>query len=140
MNSQKLSKIKQDIGDWAQNLEIVLYGSQVKNEDTDSSDIDLAVISRNSSLEENISLQKSLFQYSTDLYDIRVFELLPIHIQISIIQNYIVLFGDILEISEYFYPFRKKWDDVKHRILSNQFKDLQERIELRNHYEKVKMK
>ncbi|WP_290723454.1 hypothetical protein [Archaeoglobus sp.] len=30
--------------------------------------------------------------------------------------DYIVLFGDELEISEYFYYWRKIWDNVKHRI------------------------
>jgi len=63
-------------------------------------------------------------------FDVRVFELFPIDIQISIIQNYEVLFGDPLEISEYFYEFRKKWDDCKHRILSNQFSSYHERLSL----------
>ena len=63
-------------------------------------------------------------------FDVRVFELFPIDIQISIVQNYEVLFGDPLEISEYFYSFRKKWDDCKYRILSNQFSSYNERLSL----------
>ena len=63
-------------------------------------------------------------------FDIRIFELFPIDIKISIVQNYEVLFGDPLEISEYFYEFRKKWDDCKHRILTNQFSSYREKLSL----------
>ncbi len=60
------------------------------------------------------------------LYDIRVFEMLPLHIQINIIKNHLVLFGDELELSEYFYFYRKLWNDVKQRIAENQFQDSKE--------------
>jgi hypothetical protein len=68
-------------------------------------------------------------------FDVRVFELFPIDIKISIIQNYEVIFGDPLEISEYFYHVRKKWDDCKHRILSNQFSSYRERLSLLEYYQ-----
>ncbi len=44
--------------------------------------------------------------------------------------NYQVVFRDPLEISEYFYSFRKKWDDCKYRIFSNQFSSYSERLSL----------
>ncbi|MGV9197936.1 MAG: nucleotidyltransferase domain-containing protein [Promethearchaeia archaeon] len=92
-------------------FDAVLYGSVIDKAMRPTSDIDIAVLT-----------------YSGN--DLRVFELLPIYIQISIVENYQVIFGDILEISEYFYKFRKKWDDCKHRILSNQFKSYKERLSL----------
>ena len=95
-----------------------------------SLDIDIAVISRNKNKKENIELQKMILGKYPRQFDIRIFELLPIYIQISIIENYKVIFGDPLEISEYFYYFRKKWDDCKYRILSNQFSSYHERLSL----------
>ena len=73
-------------------------------------------------------LQEELLGKLPLKYEIRIFELLPIHIQISIIENFKVIFGDLLEISEYFYQFRKKWDDCKDKILSNQFVSYKERV------------
>jgi hypothetical protein len=110
--------------------EIVIYGSQVEGGIRPDSDIDIAVITRESKIENNIEIQKELLGMYPLNFDVRVFELFPIYIQISIIENYKVLFGDILEISEYFYSFRKKWDDCKHRILSNQFSSYRERLNL----------
>lgn len=50
-----------------------------------------------------------------DRYDLRVFELLPIHVQAEVVQRHSVVFGDPREIGEYFYPIRRRWNDVRHR-------------------------
>ena len=110
--------------------EVILFGSIVEGGFRAESDIDIGVISRNRNQMHNIKLQKELLGQFPIKFDVRVFELFPIDIQISIIQNYEVLFGDPLEISEYFYEFRKKWDDCKHRLLSNQFSSYHERLSL----------
>ena len=60
--------------------------------------------------------------------------LFPIHVKYSVIQNHIVILGDPLEISEYFYIFRKKWNDAKFRILSNQYTSHEEHLELIENY------
>lgn len=45
-------------------------------------------------------------------YDIRFFEELPLYIQINVIENNKILFAkDIYELYEYFYYFRKLWED-----------------------------
>lgn len=95
-----------------------------------NSDIDIAILSRNQNKDYNVKLQKDLLGMFPLKFDIRVFELFPIYIQISIIENHIVLFGNPLEISEYFYLYRKRWDDCKHRMLSNQFSSYRERLSL----------
>jgi len=53
-------------------------------------------------------------------------------------KNYKVLFGDEVEISEYFYFYRKLWADSKHRIFDNQFKNLKEQKEKREKWLEVK--
>ncbi|MBN1215155.1 MAG: nucleotidyltransferase domain-containing protein [Candidatus Lokiarchaeota archaeon] len=126
----RIEEIKERFKSIANNHDIILYGSVVNNNKRPNSDIDIAVISYLKNKEELKKLQFNLFSLASRKYDIRVFELLPIYIQISIIQNYKVIFGNLLEISEYFYIYRKKWDDCKYRILSNQFKNYQERLTL----------
>lgn len=108
----------------------VLYGSAVNNTMRPTSDVEIAVLTYSNDREENMEIQWDLFGIAPLIYDIRVFELFPIYIRISIIENYQVIFGNNVEISEYFYKFRKKWDDCKHRILSNQFESYKERLAL----------
>lgn len=130
-------KIKQDLIALKEKFDTILFGSFLENAMRPNSDIDISIISYNSRLEENIVLQKEILGKFPLIYDIRVFELYPIHIKIQIINNYEVVFGNILEISEYFYQYRKKWDDMKHRILENQFSSYRERLSLMENYSKL---
>lgn len=134
MNLPTLEDIKKILEKLEETYEIVLYGSYIENSMRPTSDIDISVLTRLQDKQKNKLIQYDLFGVAPLKYDIRVFELLPIFIQISIIKNYKVIFGDPLEISEYFYYFRKKWDDCKNRILSNQFSSLQERLNLMKSY------
>ncbi|TFG02985.1 MAG: DNA polymerase subunit beta [Promethearchaeota archaeon] len=135
MNLPTLEDIKKTLEKLEETYEIVLYGSYIENSMRPTSDIDISVLTHLQDKQKNKLIQYDLFSVAPLKYDIRVFELLPIFIQISIIKNYKVIFGDPLEISEYFYYFRKKWDDCKNRILSNQFSSLQERLNLMKYYQ-----
>ena len=97
-------------------FEAVIFGSYVTGEFRDGSDIDVAVITRAKDRRKNMEIQKRLFSLARSPYDLRVFELLPIKVKASVMDDYIVLFGDELEVSEYFYQWRKMWEDVKRRI------------------------
>ena len=130
MKSDELGNIRERLKFLKNKYDAVVYGSYVEGSMRPNSDIDIAVISHETSKEQNVKLQEELLGKFPLKYDIRIFELLPIYIQISIVENYQVIFGDPLEISEYFYSFRKKWDDCKHRILSNQFSSYHERLSL----------
>lgn len=131
MKLPKIEEMKEILVLLKEKYEVILFGSAVEGGMRPESDIDIGVITRNKSKNQNIEIQKSLLGKIPLKFDIRVFELYPIDIQISIIKNYKVIFGDQLEISEYFYYFRKKWDDCKHRILSNQFSSYRERLLLK---------
>ena len=50
----------------------------------------------------------------------RVFEFLPLKVKASVMEGYKILFGNPLEISEYFYFWRKMWNDSRHRIGYNE--------------------
>ncbi len=108
-------QIKEDLKPLAK-YEVVLFGSYVSGEYREGSDIDIAVITRTRDERKNISILKELFTRVSSVYDLRIFELLPLKVKASIMENYTVVFGDEIEISEYFYYWRKLWDDLKHRI------------------------
>jgi len=130
MKSLEIEELRENLRSLKEKYDVILYGSHVEGGTRPNSDIDIAVISLEKNVEKNIELQEKLLGKFPLTFDIRVFELFPIYIQISIIDNYKIVFGDILEISEYFYSVRKKWDDCKHRILSNQFSSHRERLAL----------
>ena len=130
MKSLEIEELRENLRVLKEKYDVILYGSHVGGGTRPNSDIDIAVISNEKNVEKNMELQEKLLGKFPLTFDVRVFELFPIYIQIYIIDNYKVVFGDILEISEYFYSIRKKWDDCKHRILSNQFSSHRERLAL----------
>jgi len=130
MISVEFGYIREKLDFLKEKYDVVIFGSFVNGEMRPKSDIDIAVITYRTDKEINIKIQKNLFGKAPLKFEIRVFELLPIYIQFSIIENYRVVYGDLLEISEYFYQFRKKWDDCKNRILKNQFKNISEKLQL----------
>ena len=130
----KKKQIKQDLKKLGDQYEIVMFGSHISGGARPNSDIDIAIITRVQDKQKNINIWKDILAYNVKPYDIKIFELLPLRIKISIIQNYVVLFGDALEISEYFYKYRKLWDDCKHRIFANQFKNSEAKKDQRKKY------
>ena len=98
----------------------------------------MAVITKIRDEKENILIQKRIAAKVRPIYDVRVFELLPLKVKASVFSNYIVLFGDELEISEYFYFWRKMWEDAKHRISYHRsYRDKMDAIERGKKLEKV---
>ncbi len=125
---KSLSEIRRDL-EPLRDYWVVVYGSYARNQCTPRSDIDVAVITKIRDPNANIKILWTLFSKIKPGYDVRIFELLPLPIKINVINNYIVIFGDPLDISEYFYFYRKLWKDVKPRYLANQFKSYKEILE-----------
>jgi len=129
MNSKpSLAQIKNDLSE-LKNFEVAIYGSYATDVFTSRSDIDIAIITREKNPEKNIKIWKECLGKAAKLYHINVFELLPLPVKKNIMDNHIVVFGDKLEISEYFYHFRKLWEDIKIRYYENQFSSFREKIE-----------
>ena len=110
-----LKKIKEDLKPLSK-YEVVLFGSYVNGEFRESSDIDVAVITRKKNFNKNVKILKDILGKVKPIYDLRIFELLPLKVKANVINNYIVVFGDELEISEYFYYWRKFCEDFKYRL------------------------
>jgi hypothetical protein len=88
----------------------------------------VSVITQINNRQKNLQIWSKLLEKKPFNYDIRIFELMPLFLQIEIIKNYSVLFGDPLEISEYFYQYRKIWKDMVNRYESNQYQNLDEKL------------
>ena len=112
-------------------LAVLLFGSVLEEKDHVQSDIDIAlVVPGYSSFYydcEGISKEKvkssdvlmkvfrEIDTVSKDL-DVHIFEDLSLHIKTDIIENHeIVYASDELGMYEYFFNYRKLWDDQKHR-------------------------
>ena len=117
--------------------EVVLFGSCVTGDATLRSDIDIAVLTRDRDEKKNSKIWFYLLGKNPPVYDLKIFELLPLHIKAEVMDNYIVIFGDSLEISEYFYYYRKLWKDVKFRYEENRITTHAERLKGLENFKKI---
>lgn len=91
-------------------LGIVVYGSIAKGEENERSDIDVCIIAPN---EDSSKIFKETLPLN---YDIKIFELMPLYLKMEVIENHKIIYTkNICELYEYFYFFRKLWNDQKHR-------------------------
>jgi predicted nucleotidyltransferase len=124
-----IEKLKKDFEEFKDRVfGILLYGSYAKDEYTKRSDIDICLVG----VDKDTYME--ILGKLGNKYDIKIFEELPLYIQIDIIKNHKVIFGDELELSEYFYKFRKIWRDMEKRIRENQFKSVREKVMLRRRF------
>ena len=129
-NSNFLIEIKKSLNK-LDKFWVVVYGSVLSNYYIPhKSDIDIAIITQKKDKPSNIIIWKNTWGVFSESFDIKIFELLPLNIKIEVIESYQVIFGNPLEISEYFYHYRAIWKDMVYRIESNRFKSIQEKITL----------
>ena len=135
---KSLNEIKRDLQPF-QNYWVVLYGSYVTGTYTPRSDIDVAIITKEKDPRRNRRILFKLLSKVKSDYDLRIFELLPLHIKAEVMDNYIVVFGDPLDIAEYFYFYRKIWKDMKWRYLENQYSTYKEILDGIKRWKKIVM-
>ncbi len=110
-----INRIREDLS-FLSDKEVVIFGSFVRGDFGPTSDIDIAIITRDKDKKKNLEIRIEALGRAPKCYDIHIFEELPLALKGIVIENYIVLFGDPLEIGMYFYHFRKLWEDFRHRI------------------------
>ena len=123
-----LKAIRRDLG-VLQDYDVVLFGSYVRDEARPGSDIDVAVITHSRDQDQNYTILQGFLGIAPQLYDIKVYELLPLKIQVAIADEFVPVFGDALDLSEYFYSYRKLWDDCKARVFANMFHSYKEKLQ-----------
>lgn len=127
-NSISIQQIKGDLN-FLKNKWVIVFGSWLSNYYMpERSDIDVAILSRNQNRGNNLQFWADIIGNAPSNYDLRVFEILPLTLQMNIIRHYQVIYGDPLEISEYFYYYRKIWSYVHFRIEENKIKTIGEKI------------
>ena len=96
-------------------LGVLLYGSWARGEAHERSDIDICIVAPDAE-DKAALLLKALAGIRDDRYDLRIFELLPLYLKMAVIEEGIPIFvADAGELYEYFYPFRRMWEDQRHR-------------------------
>ena len=98
-------------------LGVLLYGSHARGEASPRSDIDLCIVAPEVADSDLPALWREFISnLRDDRYDVHIFEMLPLHLKMAVIEEGMVISSrDRLELYEYFYPFRREWDDQKHR-------------------------
>lgn len=97
-------------------LGILLYGSYLRDKGTNRSDIDICIVAPNEDLHQLFSFVLQNVNVNAKKYDVRVFQELPLYIKIQVIENGELLYSaNKLDLYEYFYLYRKLWNDQKHR-------------------------
>jgi predicted nucleotidyltransferase len=111
MDKKIIDKIKNDFKPASKKaLGIVLYGSLVKGKSTNRSDIDICIVAPH---ENPMTLVKETLPLK---YDVKIFETMPLFLQIQVIHHHKIIYAkDRYGLYEYFYGFRKLWDDQKQR-------------------------
>ena len=96
-------------------LGTLVFGSWARGEASDRSDIDLCIVAPRAS-DPGALWREALSQIQDSRYEVRIFELLPLYIKMAVIEEGVVVYSrDVLELYEYFYPFRRVWEDQKRR-------------------------
>ncbi|MHA1191771.1 MAG: nucleotidyltransferase domain-containing protein [Promethearchaeota archaeon] len=114
-----LNQIVDDFSEIIKNkniLGIILYGSYIEERNTNRSDIDICVIAPNEDMGELFSYLLQNINVNAKKYDVRLFNELPLYIKIQVIQKGVLIYSsNKLDLYEYFYIYRKLWNDQKHR-------------------------
>ena len=97
-------------------LGILLFGSYSKSKNTNRSDIDICIVAPKEDLHKLLSFVLQNINVEANKYDIRIFNELPLYIKIHIIEDGLLIYSsNKLDLYEFFYIYRKLWDDQKHR-------------------------
>lgn len=96
-------------------LGMLIYGSVATGASTERSDIDVCIVAP--FVADRVRFSRMILANVKDVrYDVRVFELMPLYLKMEVIEHGKVVYaGDIYELYEYFYGFRKLWEDQKVR-------------------------
>lgn len=114
-----IQQIKNDFPEVEKNkkvLAILLYGSHAADDATPRSDIDICVVAPKTDPAEILREVWRNVPIGIRKYDVYIFEEMPLYLKMEVINNHKVIFTrNIYDLHEYFYFFRKLWNDQKHR-------------------------
>ena len=96
-------------------LGILLYDSLAAGVDSERSDIDISIVAP--AIDDKSGFSRRILSNVRDArYDVRVFELMPLYLKAEVVEKGEIIYTkNIFKLYEYFYYFRKIWDDQKRR-------------------------
>ncbi len=98
-------------------LGVILYGSTIYGKHHQRSDIDICIVTKYKKLVKGYNFIMENLRNNLNVYDIRFFKEFPLTIQGEIIEHGIpIISTDIYELYEYFFPFRKRYEDWKIKV------------------------
>ena len=96
---------------------VILFGSKADRTAHERSDTDICLVAKENIRPSEI-LGNAWRKGLAAKYDIHVFQELPLYIQIDIIENGKTAWAEnAVDLSYFFYFYRKLWNDQKHRNL-----------------------
>jgi len=115
MDNNILTNLKKDLEEIKNNVfAILIYGSYAVGDFNTRSDVDACVVLKNNDKEEIKNIYRKILRISSknEKYDIRIFEQMPLFMKNQVIKNgKIIHVKDKAGLEEYFYFFRKIWND-----------------------------
>ena len=95
---------------------ILIYGSYSKKQEINRSDIDICIVAPEIDPIELLDFIARNVNLISKKYDIRLFSELPLYMKIQVIEDGILIFSpNKFDLYEFFYKYRKLWNDQKHR-------------------------
>ena len=114
MENNLLTNLKKDLEEIKDEaFAILIYGSYSTGDANVRSDIDACIVLKNND-EEIKNLYRKILRISgkNEKYDIRIFEQMPLFMKIQVIKDGKIIYAkDKARLEEYFYFFRKLWQD-----------------------------
>lgn len=134
MDKEPIQRLRKDFA-WVEEddrvLAVLLFGSMVREEDHSRSDMDVALVVPGASefyydcegiSEETVKVEDVLMKVYREVntvsgkLDVHIFEELPICLQMSIVKDHRIIYtSDRYGMYEYFYNYRKFWEDQRYR-------------------------
>lgn len=115
MDSNILTNLKKDLEEIKDNVcAILIYGSYALGDANIRSDVDVCIVLKNNDKKEINNIYRKILRISAknEKYDIKIFEQMALFMKNQVIKNGKVIYAkDKAGLEEYFYFFRKLWQD-----------------------------
>ena len=95
---------------------IILYGSSLKNQMREDSDIDLCIYFNANPEEAEGFRLKALSEVANDLFDIQIFNNLPLYVQIEVLGGKILYVKNLIFLYDIAYKTIREFEDFKPRF------------------------
>lgn len=119
VNERLIESVKKHFSEVIQEKKIfgiLIFGSIVYDKKTNRSDIDVCIVAPEEDAEALLSFIWEKVNVEAYNYDVRIFSNLPLYIKIQVIEDGVLVYSpNKFDLYEYFYFYRKIWEDQKHR-------------------------